>query len=96
MTAANVTIEGEPAAWVWFDCPKTGDRCGPLLIAGRTSIKRDGQNQNGGRAQWDFSGTTDTATLSPSVNCSGCWHGYIRDGRCVDVAGKDEPERTRT
>lgn len=101
MTAANVsfvTIGGAPAEpgkeqAFWFDCPKRGHRCGKIVIAGRTTLKRDGQNQNGGIAQWDWDGNRDAPTFSPSVNCSRCWHGYIRNGRCVDTNGTDEPAR---
>lgn len=77
-----------------FKCPKGRTRCGWLIIAGRTSIPRDGNNLNGGQAQWDWAqGTSrDEPSFSPSVNCKGCWHGYIRGGRCVDVQGIDEPE----
>lgn len=67
--------------------------CAKLLIAGATDIKRDGQNQNGGRAQWDWDCDREKPTFSPSVNCqSACgWHGYIRSGRCVNTSGHDEP-----
>ena len=33
-----------------FKCPKRGHMCGALVIADRTELKRDGQNQNGGIA----------------------------------------------
>lgn len=76
-----------------FRCPKSGDRCGHLLIAGRApGVKRDGQNQNGGRAMWTWNGNRERPTFSPSINCLSCWHGYIEDGRCVSVAKVDEPE----
>lgn len=76
-----------------FACPKVkGRRCGYLLIAGKTDIPRDGQNQNGGQAQWDWDGNREAPTFTPSINCLGCWHGYIRNGRCVDCSGNDEPE----
>ena len=67
--------------------------CGNLLIAGATDIKQDGQGQNGGHPQWDWNGNRAAPTFSPSINCEKhCgWHGYIRDGRCVNTAGQDEP-----
>lgn len=81
-----------------FNCPLHDRRCGTLPIAGRVPEKRDPQNKNGGVAQWDWDGNRDSPTFSPSINCGGCWHGYIRAGRCVSVPGGDEPEipRTRT
>lgn len=97
MTAANVTfwrsderVEPDQAQRFAFTCPKGRGHCGGLLIADRDhGIKRDPQNQNGGKAQWDL---IDNGTFSPSINCGGCgWHGYIRGGRCVDTNGKDEP-----
>lgn len=67
--------------------------CEALLIAGATDIKRDPEGQNGGRPQWDWNGNRDAPTFSPSVNCEKVcgWHGYIRNGRCVDTSGNDEP-----
>lgn len=72
--------------------------CARLLIAegphsAAHGVKRDGQNADGGRAQWDWNGDLTAPTFSPSVNCgSHCgWHGYVRNGRCVDVHGNDEP-----
>ena len=101
MSAAAVTFQnlgGESAApgneqRFAFACPRVkNSRCSGLLIAGRTNLKRAGQNKNGGVAQWDWNGDRDKPTFTPSINCGGCWHGYIRAGRCVDVNGRDEPE----
>lgn len=78
-----------------FNCPKYDRRCFGLVIAGKTDMKRDPQGQNGGIAQWDWNGDHANPTFSPSVNCGGCWHGYIRNGRAVDCQGNDEPEITR-
>ena len=100
MSDAKVTFQdidrndAAPGAevFVWFKCPKRPDlACGPLLIAGRTNLKRDAQNQNGGTAQWDWDGNRAAPTLKPSIDCKGCWHGHIRNGRCVSGAGQDEP-----
>lgn len=78
---------------------RNGQRCGRLLLAAGPhtqphGVPRDGQNLNGGRAQWDWDGTRHAPTFTPSVNCaSACgWHGYIRSGRTVDCSGADEPE----
>ncbi len=85
------TAPGEEA-YFSFRCPRYGHRCGDLVIAGRSSLKRDGQNQNGGTAQWDWDGNREAPTFSPSINCGRCWHGYIEGGRCVTVQKTDEPE----
>lgn len=77
-----------------FRCPLHARRCGDLLIIGKTHIKHDPQGQNGGRAQWAWDGNREKPTFSPSVDCKGCWHGYIRAGRCVDVHGAEEADRS--
>jgi len=74
-----------------FSCPKYKRRCGDLIIAGRTASKR-GPKESGGTAQWDWDGNRVAPTFTPSVNCIGCWHGFIRSGRCVNTGGADEPE----
>ena len=72
--------------------------CAKLLIAegpysAAHGVKHDPRGENGGRPQWTWDGNRDAPTFSPSVNCAGhCgWHGYIRNGRCVDTNGRDEP-----
>lgn len=100
MSDAKVSFEKldhEPAApgeeqQVWFSCPKHKRTCGALVLLGKTTLKHDPQGQNGGIAQWSWDGNREQPTLTPSVNCARCWHGYIRKGRCVDVNGADEPE----
>lgn len=89
----NLGDEALPGQEAYFDfrCPKTGRLCGSLAIAGRVPDRRDGQNQNGGVAQWDWNGDRQRPTFSPSINCKGCWHGYIENGRTVDCAKADEP-----
>lgn len=76
-----------------FACPLAKRRCGNLIIAGRTDLKRDPQGKNGGVAQWGWDGNREAPTFTPSVNCGGCWHGYIERGRCVDTEKNDEPQR---
>lgn len=101
MSDAKVTFERmdyEPAqpgeeARFSFQCPLHPRRCSGLLIAGRANgIARDPQGANGGRPMWDWDGNRTAPTLAPSINCGGCWHGYIEKGRCVSVQKADEPE----
>jgi hypothetical protein len=104
MAEARVTFEDinhDPAApgqeaYFSFRCPRFDRLCGAIPIAGRVPDKRDGQNQNGGIAQWDWDGNRDAPTLAPSINCGKCWHGYIVAGRTRDCAGNDEPEIARS
>jgi Family of unknown function (DUF6527) len=74
-----------------FQCPKADRRCGDLMIHGRTGLKHDPNGQNGGHPHWNWDGNRDTPTFTPSVNCKGCWHGYIRGGRCFNTGGQEEP-----
>lgn len=77
-----------------FQCPMYDRRCGDLLIAGRNpGIKRDGQGKNGGAPMWEWDGNLTAPTFHPSIDCKGCWHGYIIKGRCVSVQKQDEPKR---
>ncbi len=77
-----------------FECPlRKGHRCEGLIIAGRTTLKRDPKGQNGGIAQWDWNGDRYAPTFTPSINDGYCgWHGYIERGRCVNTKKQDEPE----
>ena len=79
-----------------FNCPKHDRRCEALVIAGKTDLKRDPQGKNGSIAQWDWDHNRMAPSFAPSINCGGCWHGYIRSGRTVDCQGKDEPDVVRT
>jgi hypothetical protein len=97
---SDAKVDFEPAApgqeqRFDFNCPLHDRRCGALVIAGRTGLKRDPQGKNGGIAQWDWDGNRAQPTFRPSVNCGGCWHGYIENGRCVSVHRQDEPEIAR-
>jgi hypothetical protein len=101
--ATFCTLGNDPAQpgteqCVEFNCPLFDRRCGPLVIAGRTNLNRHPRGENGGTAQWDWNGDREAPTLQPSVNCQGCWHGYIRNGQCVTTNGVPEPDikRTRT
>ncbi len=85
--------EGEKPTRFTFRCVrKPKQNCANLLIANSGhGIKRDPQNANGGRAQWDFNGNLERPTFTPSINCENdCgWHGYIRAGRCVEPDGTE-------
>lgn len=78
-----------------FNCPKHDRRCGGIVIAGKTDLKRDPNSANGGIAQWDWDHNRTAPSFAPSINCRGCWHGYIRGGRTFDCGNVDEPEIAR-
>lgn len=76
--------EGGPVDCFSFACPTVaGRRCFSLIIRSPS---------HGLRPSWEWDGNREAPTFSPSIDCKGCWHGYIRAGRCVTTAGQDEPE----
>jgi len=34
---------------------------------------------------WQWNGSLDAPTLTPSINVIGKWHGYLRDGKLITV-----------
>ena len=74
-----------------FACPKHANRrCEGLIIVGEASgVFRTPEKTV---PAWEFDGNRDRPTFTPSINCGGCWHGYVQAGRCVDVNYQDEPE----
>lgn len=67
-----------------FKCPKGRGRCEGLLLRGR--------GHDVPQRTWMWSGSRANPTFAPSINCQGCWHGFIENGRCVDTNHQDEPE----
>lgn len=55
----------------WFVCP--GHCKGLTAIALRPVV--DGSVQS-----WEFDGNMDAPTLRPSINHTGCWHGWLTSG----------------
>ena len=35
---------------------------------------------DGSPQSWDWNGSTEAPTLTPSINHPGCWHGWLTDG----------------
>lgn len=62
--------------------PNTKSTC-TLNLGGRG---HDLQNRN-----WQWDGNVDRPTLTPSIDCTGCFHGYLRNGQFVTVGGQPEP-----
>lgn len=82
----NAGEEALPGQEAFFDfrCPTSGRVCGTLAIKGRVP--------DNGRHTWAWNGDRRNPTFSPSIDCRGCWHGYIENGRTVDCERHDEPE----
>lgn len=91
MSNAQVTFQNEkrdPAKpgeefYFSFVCPNRR-HCDLLQI-------RKGKGQTP-KPSWEWDGNVESPTFGPSINHQGCWHGYIRQGRCFDTQGNEEPE----
>ena len=57
----------------WYCCP-----CGCGFVGILTVGVKCKPSQRG--ASWDWNGSETEATLNPSVNHVGHWHGWLRDG----------------
>ena len=44
----------------------------------------DSAPSNGDRSGWNVTGTPPAITVSPSINCEGHYHGWLRDGVITD------------
>ena len=97
MTDAQVTFQNEayetaePGKEFFFSfvCPNRRN-CDLLRLRNGTP------KSDGGHPTWGWDGNREKPTFHPSINHAKCWHGYIREGRCVDVQGNEEPERPGT
>lgn len=45
------------------------------------------------KRNWKLTGTVDAPTITPSINCADCWHGFLRDGRYYNTAEQLEPKQ---
>ena len=71
--------------WMSFPCP--GQRRKNESNARCMVPLHPQKNSNG--ASWTWNGNREKPTLSPSINCHGCWHGFITDGEITpDVEGR--------
>lgn len=59
--------------FVWYCCPCGCGSVAPLLAG----VKFKPASQ---RPSWNWNGSKTEATLHPSVNHVGHWHGWLRDG----------------
>lgn len=67
--------DGEVA--FWYCCPCGCRQIAPLTV-GRGFKPAEGPS-------WEWNGSKDRPTLSPSVNHTGHWHGWLRDGVWTSV-----------
>lgn len=75
-------LEGPLAAggfkWCVFPCQKRLDRC--QRIDRECRVPTD-PRFNG--PVWRVSGPADAPTLTPSIDCDGCFHGFITNGEVL-------------
>jgi hypothetical protein len=45
------------------------------------------------KRNWKLTGTIDAPTLTPSINCHGCWHGFIEKGIYLNTNKKPEADQ---
>ena len=73
----------------WFSFPCPGAR-GKASQNARCMVPLSPQ-QNSNGASWQWNGDRERPTLTPSINCHGCWHGFIRDGEITpDLDGRHD------
>jgi len=76
-----------------------------LSMVGRFQYKCRGEGREGShcsinianagyqieKRNWKLTGTTDSPTITPSINCGDCsWHGYITDGNFENTSHQKE------
>jgi hypothetical protein len=71
--ACTVTGRGVTGR-IAFVCPH-GNRCG--VYVGPESEARPTPDAP---HVWGWNGHLERPTLTPSIDCKGCWHGFITDG----------------
>lgn len=71
--AGSFRIEGD---YFWYCCP-----CGCRQIGAlRVGIGHKPPHTAEDRATWEWNGSLDAPTLSPSVHHVRHWHGWLKDG----------------
>lgn len=75
--------EGCRPKWMSFPCQSADARANPS--PGRRCMIPIRPKKNDVGASWDWNGDREKPTMSPSVNCKNCWHGWIRDGEFTDA-----------
>lgn len=58
----------------WYVCPCGCGGLGPITVGNGFKPKSDGY------ATWQWNGSFDKPTLTPSVHHVGHWHGWLTDG----------------
>lgn len=67
-----------------FACRSQTARCSVNIVAAGYNLVR---------RNWNLTGTVDEPTIAPSINCGGCWHGFIKGGVFLDTGKHPEAEQ---
>jgi hypothetical protein len=64
-----------------FECPKRADgyMCGDFVLRGNP------EGYKPANRTWEWNGDRAAPTFSPSINCGGCAHGFIENGKWRDA-----------
>lgn len=68
-------------------------RCRHSERSGWCSVNLRGRGHDIPQKSWAWNGDIDRPTLSPSINCADCWHGYIENGVFVTTNKAPEPKQ---
>jgi hypothetical protein len=57
------------------------------------SVNLRGRGHDVDQRSWAWDGNFDKPTLTPSINCAGCWHGFIEGGVFNNTDHKPEAQQ---
>lgn len=57
------------------------------------SVNLRGRGHDLENKSWLWDGNVDAPTLTPSINCADCWHGFIEKGVFVNTSKSPEPQQ---
>lgn len=57
------------------------------------SLNLRGRGHDVPQRSWRWDGNIDRPTLSPSINCRDCWHGFIEAGMFLTTSKTPEPQQ---
>jgi len=73
-----------PGTFYWGD-PEYKDRLFFTCPNRRSCNIPIAPNRNPNGSSWQWDGDRDKPTISPSIDCKGCWHGHIKNGVMRDA-----------
>jgi hypothetical protein len=65
--------------WLEFKC----QRSTPLATRTHCRIPLMPHQKLANGASWVWDGNRERPTITPSINCHECWHGFIRNGEFI-------------